>query len=104
MPANERKYWPSAKKHEHVLGEVRRVKHGVGEISALYLYEQSTMRGEEPTELPPARIEAMIGASSGIVCTICGERLDWVEPPSEAYVRLVAHYPRRVRDGRKEIA
>lgn len=92
MPAGEKRYWPTAKKHEHVLGEVHRVVHGEGTISALYLYEQSVMRGDEPTKLPPARVKAMIGASDGIICTICGEALNWLEPPSEAYFRLMSRY------------
>lgn len=93
MPANERKYWPTVKKHIHVLGEVRQVKHGSGNTAALYLYETSVVRGDEPAELPPARARAIIGASSGIRCTVCGESVDWEEPPTEAYLRLMAHYP-----------
>jgi len=93
MPANDRRLWPSPKIHEHVLGEVRRVTHGVGTISALYLYEKSTERGDTPSELPPARARAIIGACSGIVCTICGKWVDWNEQPSEAYVRLMEHFP-----------
>lgn len=93
MPANERKYWPAKKKHIHILGEVRRVVHGKGTISSLYLYERSVCRGEEPAELPPHRGRALIGASEGLVCTICGEEVDWDEPPTEAYKRLMEHYP-----------
>lgn len=93
MPANTRRFWPSIKKHACVLGEVRRVAHGKGTISALYLYEQSVPRSSVPTTLPPARIKSMIGACSGIVCTICGEAVDWDEPPTEAYIRLMEHYP-----------
>jgi hypothetical protein len=93
MPANERKYWPTVKKHVHILGEVRRVVHGTGKTSALYLYQDSVERGDEPTELPPARARAIIGACSGITCTICGQLVDWEEPPTEAYLRLMAHYP-----------
>lgn len=92
MPADERKYWPAPHKHIHLLGEVRRVAHGSGTISALYLYETSLARGSEPTELPPARVGAVIGACSGIVCTICGEKVDWDEQPSDAYLRLMARY------------
>lgn len=92
MPISNRQYWPPEKKHRHVLGEVRRVIHGSGIIASLYLYEQSVARGEEPAELPPTRIRAMIGACSGIVCSICGEAVNWDEPPSEAYVRLMGRY------------
>ena len=92
MSATERKFWPAIKKHEHVLGEVRKVAHGEGTISALYLYEQSVERGAEPAELPKARISVMIGACSGIICTVCGQPVNWVEPPSEAYERLFTRY------------
>lgn len=93
MPS-KRSYWPPQSKHIHVMGEIRRVKHGTGSISALYLYEKSVKRGFLPKELPKCRVEAMIGATNGIVCTICGDRIDWGEPPSEAYLRLMSHYPR----------
>lgn len=93
MPVSERKYWPTPAKHVHVLGEVRRVRHGKGVMTALYLYQASVERGDEPQELPPARAKAVIGACSGIVCTICGQEVDWTEPPSEAYLRLMSHYP-----------
>ena len=95
MPANERRFWPNIKKHVHVLGEVRRVKHGTGSTASLYLYEESVLRGKEPAELPPARARAIIGASAGLKCTICGQTVDWDEPPTEAYLRLMAHYPDR---------
>ena len=90
----DRKFWPNGKKHIHVLGEVRRVAHGEGTISALYLYESAVERGSEPAEPPPARVRAMIGACNGIVCTICGAAVDWCEPPTEAYERLMSHYQR----------
>lgn len=88
----KRTYWPSEKKHIHVLGEIRKVEHGAGRISALYLYETSVCRGDEPAELPPARIKSMIGACAGIECSICHERVDWTEPPAESYLRLMGHY------------
>lgn len=87
-------YWPSVKKHIHVLGVLRWVVHGAGRVRALYLFEQSVCRGDEPAELPPARIEAVIGACSGIRCTICGETVDWTDPATESYKRLMGHYPR----------
>lgn len=87
-------YWPSVKKHIHVLGILRWVVHGTGRIRALYLFEKSLCRGDEPAELPPARVEAMIGACSGIRCTICGEIVDWTDPAAESYARLMGHYPR----------
>jgi hypothetical protein len=95
MQANKRRFWPSPQKHAHVLGEVRRVAHGTGTISALYLYEQSVMRGCEPAELPPARARALIGECNGIICTVCGKTVDWTEAPTEAYLRLMERYPRR---------
>ncbi len=87
-------YWPSVKRHPHILGEIRKVMHGAGSTSALYLYEQSVCRGNEPIESPPARATAMIGACNGIRCTICGELIDWAERPSVAYERLMGRYPR----------
>lgn len=98
MQANRHRFWPSRKKHVHILGEVRRVAHGTGTISALYLYEQSVCRGDEPAALPPARARAIIGECNGIVCTICGAVVDWVEAPTEAYLRLMERYPREESD------
>jgi hypothetical protein len=92
MPATERKFWPKNKKHEHVLGEIRKVSRGDQKITCLYLYEQSVERGNEPAELPKPRISAIVGACNGIVCTICGESLDWIEPPSVSYERLFSRY------------
>lgn len=92
MPANEHKYWPPRKKHVHILGEVRRVKHGTGTISALFIYEESVCRGHEPAELPPLRARALIGACGGLICTICKAEISWDEPPSEAYQRLMLRY------------
>lgn len=94
MAKKRRLYWPLPTRHVHVLGEIRRVKHGTGTISALYLYETSVRRGAEPKELPKARARAIIGAVNEITCTICGALLDWGEPPTESYIRLMEHYPR----------
>ena len=94
-PATKRTYWPPEAKHIHVMGEIRKVeRHGSGRIAGLYLYEKSVCRGDEPSELPPARAHAIIGACDGIECTICHELVDWTEPPLESYVRLMGHYPR----------
>ena len=95
MPRKERKFWPPSNKHIHIMGEIRPVVRGIGTISSLYLYEKSICRDDEPAELPPARIVAMIGACSGIRCTICGVFVDWDEPPMEAYARLMGHYPHK---------
>ncbi len=94
MSSSKRHFWPSPKKHSHVLGEVRKVEHGNGRIAALALYETSVCRGEEPADLPPLRASAIIGACSGIVCTVCHELIDWTEAPSETYERLMSHYPK----------
>lgn len=90
MPTINRTYWPDPARHVHVLGEVRRVQYGSGRISALYLYDQSVIRGSEPIELPPARIRAMIGLCRDIRCTICDAKITWEDPPTEAYLRLMA--------------
>ncbi len=95
MPRKERKFWPPLSRHIHILGEVRQIMHGQGVISALCLYEESVCRGNEPTDVPPVRIEALIGACNGIRCTICGEPVYWAEPPTDAYERLLGHYPRK---------
>lgn len=93
---SKRTYWPTEKKHIHVLGEIRKVQHGAGRIASLYLYEVSVCRGDEPAELPPARIQSVIGASDGIRCTICGALVNWTEPPTESYLRLMGHYEERI--------
>lgn len=98
MPRRERKFWPPVTKHRHILGDVRPVMHGIKEISALYLYESSICRDDEPVDEPVVRIVAAIGACTGIRCTICGEFVDWEEPPAEAYARLMGHYPRKGSD------
>lgn len=94
MPRNERKFWPPLSKHIHILGEIRKVTHDMYTTSALYLYEKSICRGDEPEEQPTVRIVAMIGACNGIRCTICGEFVDWSETPTDTYQRLMSHYPR----------
>jgi len=92
MMQTSRRYWPTLKKHVHILGEVRRVAHGQGAIASLYLYETSRERSDEPEELPPARAKVIIGACKEIRCTICGELVDWEEAPTEAYLRLIRHF------------
>jgi hypothetical protein len=94
MPPEKRKFWPTIKKHVHILGEVRRVAYGSGTIASLYLYTTSCERDQEPAELPPARIRVIIGAAREIVCTICGDLVDWEDPPTDAYLRLMQRYPR----------
>jgi hypothetical protein len=77
MPARERRFWPRAEVHEHILGEIRWVEVGRSRVRALWQYEQSVERNQEPDDLPDTR-SRIIGDVDAICCTICKRPVaDW---------------------------
>lgn len=77
MPANERRFWPSPKKHKHILGEVKRVYIENRRVVVLMIYEQSVYRDATHLELPVTRGK-LLGDMDEIYCTICKKAVaDW---------------------------
>ena len=77
MPAHERRFWPRADVHQHVLGELAHVYIGQTRVRALMLYEISVERDQVPAELPILRGK-VIGDMDQLSCTLCGRPVaDW---------------------------
>lgn len=77
MSMSERRFWPREAKHEHVLGEVKRMYVGQIQVRVLMLYEQAVARDALPEELPVVRGQ-LLGDMDEIYCTICRKPVaDW---------------------------
>jgi hypothetical protein len=78
-PKMRREFWYCGGKtgDGHVVGELVYVNllHFSGKQTALMQYEQS--RQEPPEDVPPARIDAIIGTVKGMHCTLCSNTFDW---------------------------
>lgn len=100
MPAGERRLWPRTDVHAHVLGEVVWVYVGQTRVRALALYETSVERDQVPDVMPDLRVEAIIGDSDRIACTICGRPVaDWHigEDAMEALLNRIVSPPANAR-------
>lgn len=61
----------------HIVGELHyHIEDGLT-ITSLAVYENSCHIYDIPTELPPLRIEHLIGDARGIRCTCCDAKRKW---------------------------